>query len=187
MTTVDLLVVCEGNVARSPATARILADQLQGSPVTVASAGTRALVGEGIWMPVAARLESVGIDSTGHYAREIDRSQVRAADLVLAATREQASAVLALDGAAMRKTFTLVGFARLVESLKGERTIAEAVAARGVRVPLHLAEDDLDDPFRRSDEVVESVFARVLSTCSRISPWLHDVAAGAPHPGHQGR
>ncbi len=112
--------------------------------------------------------------------RGLDAAQVKAADLVLSATREQVSAVLALDRRAMTKTFTLVGFARLVDSLKDERTLAEAIATRGVRVRPQLPEDDLADPFRRSDQVLENVFGAVESTCTRIALWLHEVAAGAP-------
>ena len=51
----SILVVCTGNVCRSPAAERLLASKL-GSTVQVASAGTHALVGQPISEPMAALL-----------------------------------------------------------------------------------------------------------------------------------
>lgn len=76
-----ILVVCVGNICRSPvAEALLKAQELQR---TVESAGIGALVGEPANSAFFALLSERGIDLSAHRARQLDESLLRASDLVL--------------------------------------------------------------------------------------------------------
>jgi protein-tyrosine phosphatase len=112
----DVLVVCEGNLCRSPLTERLLRLRLDGVPqVRVASAGTRAVVGAAMDASAAAELVRLGGDPSGFEARQLTPGLVTAADLILTATRAQRSHVVGLAPAALKRTFTLLELAELVE------------------------------------------------------------------------
>ncbi|VVD32647.1 low molecular weight protein-tyrosine-phosphatase [Paraburkholderia dioscoreae] len=82
-----ILVVCEGNVCRSPMAQGLLARQFPG--VRVMSAGLAALVGRSA-DPVAIELMAErDIDIGSHIAADLSLFHVRSADLVLSMTQEQ--------------------------------------------------------------------------------------------------
>jgi protein-tyrosine phosphatase len=108
-----ILVVCTGNVCRSPAAERLLASKL-GPTVHVASAGTRALVGQPISQPMAALLRDSSLEPERFEARRLSEQMLKEADLVLAMTRAQRGLAVELWPAAVRRTFTLREFARLL-------------------------------------------------------------------------
>ncbi|MHB9833916.1 low molecular weight protein-tyrosine-phosphatase [Paraburkholderia terrae] len=82
-----ILVVCEGNICRSPMAQGLLAKMLPG--VSVTSAGCAAVVGRGA-DPLATQLMAErGVDIAGHIAVNLNLEHVRMADLVLAMTRAQ--------------------------------------------------------------------------------------------------
>ena len=77
---------------------------------------------------------------------------LEAADLVLTATRELRSQVLAEVPAALRRTFTIVEFAALVEQAEGS-TPEQLVKWAGVHRSLAANVDqDIPDPYRRGPE-----------------------------------
>ncbi|MDR5754856.1 MULTISPECIES: low molecular weight protein-tyrosine-phosphatase [unclassified Caballeronia] len=83
----SILVVCEGNICRSPMAMALFAHRFAGAHVV--SAGTGALVGAGA-DPIAIELMAErGIDIRSHVANAIDARMVRDADLVLTATSSQ--------------------------------------------------------------------------------------------------
>ena len=96
----EILVVCLGNVCRSPLAEQVLrmrfAELLgDGSPaVRVSSAGARALVGRPMDEHAAAELRRLGGDPEGFAATQLTAAAAGAADLVLTATRELRSRVL---------------------------------------------------------------------------------------------
>jgi protein-tyrosine phosphatase len=166
------LVVCTGNICRSPAAALLLRAGLgERSGVEVASAGLHAVVGEPVAEPVARRLRGLGIDAAGFRARQLQPSDLRGADVVLTMTSAQRSAVVGSLPAAVRRTFTLREFARLAALADvdpsavepGERLAAVVRAAPRARARYLPApgEDDVEDPYRRSDEVHAEVFAAI--------------------------
>jgi len=156
--TFGILVVCTGNIARSPMAQRLLEHRLAGVPwLMVTSAGTWGHEGSPMERPAAAALAEVGIDEGGFRARDLATDMVRDAALVLTATRDHRAAVLRHDPSALRRTFTLRELGRLAAapgtqagmppgSARARLVVATAAAARGsVRVPAH--EDDVADPF----------------------------------------
>src|SRR5688500_16845956 len=57
----DVLVVCEGNLCRSPLAERLLTSRLAGGEVRVASAGVHAVVGAPMDASAAAELTRLGL------------------------------------------------------------------------------------------------------------------------------
>jgi protein-tyrosine phosphatase len=111
-----ILAVCTGNVCRSPAVERLLAQQL-GPTVSISSTGTYALVGHPISEPMARLLHSTGAEHRDFAARHLTEKLVKEADLVLALTRAQRSLVVDLWPPAVSRTFTLRQFARLLQHI----------------------------------------------------------------------
>jgi protein-tyrosine phosphatase len=116
-----ILVVCTGNVCRSPFVERALQRELDASwgpgAVSVESAGTGALVGQPVHPPVRVLMEEHGYAADDFTARAVTAPMVADADLVLVAAREHLRPVLALRPAALRRTFTFRELARLVRDL----------------------------------------------------------------------
>ncbi len=189
----QVLVVCTGNVSRSPYAERLLRSAFAdlavqtGQPewaghVDVASAGVAAMIGAPMDPPMAALLAERGVDPAGHAARAIDRELVEAADLVLTATREHRRDVVRLLPRASRRVFALPEFLRLLEdaetvgaldvrdSVTSAEILRAATAAaadrRGfVEPPEDPADDDVDDPYRRS----AATYARVAAQLAELS------------------
>jgi protein-tyrosine phosphatase len=115
----SILTVCSGNICRSPLAEQLLrAGTREWSEVTVASAGTTALVGE----PMTEQAQALSFEFGGdgaetHRARELTEEQLRDADLVLGLSREHRRAIVELYPRATRHAFTLREFARLVAGI----------------------------------------------------------------------
>ena len=102
-----VLIVCVGNICRSPTAEMLLRHELQGRDVTVESAGLGALAGHPIDATAQAVLEGHGLSGQSHVARQIDRSMIDAADLVLTMEPWQTDAVLEISPHARGKTYLL--------------------------------------------------------------------------------
>jgi protein-tyrosine phosphatase len=176
--TFSILTVCTGNVCRSPAVERLLASNL-GPTVQVVSAGTHALVGHPISEPMTALLRESGIDDEPFEARRLSDQMLKRAHLVLPLTRAQRGLVVEMWPAAVRRTFTLREFARLLGWIDPSALPAGTPAERlRAAIPLAAAErgrertppdeDDVVDPFRLSDEVYEESFVQMKSAVDRI-------------------
>ncbi|MGF6903729.1 low molecular weight protein-tyrosine-phosphatase [Paraburkholderia sp. GAS348] len=83
----SILVVCEGNVCRSPMAQGLLARHLSGTRVV--SAGLGALVGRGADPTAIELMAERGIDIGNHVAMGLSLEQVRTAQLVLTMTQAQ--------------------------------------------------------------------------------------------------
>ena len=104
-----ILIVCVGNICRSPMAEVVLRKHLGGGDeVIVESAGLAALVGNPI-DPIAERvLADHGLTGQGHAARQVTEAMISKADLVLAMQRRHVGAIHAIAPQARGKTF-LVG------------------------------------------------------------------------------
>lgn len=150
-----ILTVCTGNICRSPVAERLLQDGL-GDEVEARSAGVRALVGDPIHPGMAVHLEREGVGTGAFEARQVAPADVRDADLVLALTRAHRALLVQLAPAALRRSFTLLEFARIVASpdLPGVPAGAVGVRLRALvplaarhRTPAPYPEDDVPDPY----------------------------------------
>lgn len=187
--TFTILAVCTGNVCRSPIAELVLARRLAGlAGVSVRSAGVGALVGNGV--PESARLLAarLGIDASGHVARQLDTSLIGGGDLILAMAREHRRHVVETSPAAIRRTFTVRELARIADEVEarlpdalavsqprspgeGMRTaIALANALRGTVPPPDNADEfDVVDPFGHGPETYERSFTQLIPAAERVS------------------
>lgn len=154
-----VLVVCTGNICRSPYAERVVGHALDPDTVQVTSAGTGALVDGEIDAEALALLAARGVRHDGHRARQLSPQIVAGADLVLTMTTEHRTAVVRLLPRAVRVTFTVQEVARLLPAVDpaelppGPADRVRALprllaAARGQR-PRGAGSDDVADPYRR--------------------------------------
>ncbi len=114
-----ILVVCTGNICRSPIAEGQLRDALAARFGDLAPAVSSAgIMG---WEGSPAQPESVqaaaerGVDISSHVARLITTALIEQADLVVGMAPEHREAVATLDPEAVDKTFTLKELVRLLE------------------------------------------------------------------------
>ncbi|PLP97066.1 low molecular weight protein-tyrosine-phosphatase [Cupriavidus pauculus] len=106
MTTIhNILVVCLGNICRSPMAAGLLRQALP--ECRVESAGLAPPVGAGADPRAVRLLSTEGCDLAAHRARAIDFQQIAAADLVLVMDSEQRTWLETHFPGALGKTYRL--------------------------------------------------------------------------------
>ncbi len=171
----EILLVCTGNVCRSPLAELLLRNRLADLAPVVSSAGTRGLTGSPMTLEAAALAVAGGVPpeaAASHRARLLTEAHVVSPDLILAMTRDHRRQVVELAPTRVRSVFTLREFARLAAPLADSdvaraareggtdaaarlRTIALLVAARrGVgEAPAEPRDDDVVDPYGRSPEM----------------------------------
>lgn len=182
----SVLVVCTGNLCRSPLIQLALQRELDarrpdGAPgITVTSAGTGALAGRPMDERAAAQATARGLDPGTFLARQLTPAMVAEADLVLAATRRHRGEVATLHPRALRYVFALRDFADLAAALdpgsldpappQSQARLASVVRAvagrRGLQPSLDAAQADVVDPFRREDEL----FLQMAEEVTRALP-----------------
>jgi protein-tyrosine phosphatase len=168
-----ILVVCEGNMCRSPLAERLFAARLPG--VEVSSAGTHA---GGLGAPMdalaAAELTRLGGSAEGFTARRVSGEEVEGADLVLTATTRIRARVLGVSPRAMRRTFTLLefaGLARYAPPGTPQELVAWAFANRSLVADLEL---DVPDPIGGTPEahrvVADTIDVAVDAIVAALAP-----------------
>lgn len=182
-----ILVVCTGNVCRSPLVERVLQHALDArygaGALPVRSAGTGALVDQPMDGRASEVLAAIGDGaSDDHFvARRLTAGMVATAELVLTATREHRGQAVRLHPRALRRTFTVRELADLVSQLSDEELpqsvdpverVRELVRIAGQRRGVHMPADPLDhdvvDPYRRDD----AVYAQMRDQLSQALPHL---------------
>lgn len=173
--TFSVLTVCTGNICRSPLAELHLRRGLSGlAGVSVASAGTMAVDADVMPDQARALARSFGLEPDEHRARFLFEREVSDSALVLALAREHRRAVVSMHPRASRYTFTLREAARLAVGVTDEdldrsavgvgasvperlQAVVELLASRRgtVEAPDDPLDDDVVDPYRRSDEVFE--------------------------------
>lgn len=149
----SVLVVCVGNICRSPVGERLLMERLKerGADVKVSSAGIAALVGHSADETASEVAARHGINLHGHVARQFTREIGAAHDLILTMEpghrREIVNVTPELSGKVMQ-----------FDHWSGGVGIA--------------------DPYRRSTEFHEEIFAMIASAASdwaaRLTPAMRE-------------
>lgn len=140
----SLLIVCTGNICRSPVAESIFRQRLEASARwngRVRSAGLDALVDQGADPTVLGMMRERGFDLAPHRARQLTPEHVREADLVLVMETHQRDALLDLDPTARGKTFRLG----------------------------HWIDADIPDPYRRGDDAHRATIELIVAASA---PWL---------------
>lgn len=190
---VTLLMVCTGNICRSPMAEVILRARLDALGVRVHSAGTHALVGHAMTPEAATLAVDAGAraaDAEAHTARYLVEPMLRDADLVLTATGRHRAHAVSMMPSTVRRTFTVREFARLASTLSEDEIRAAADSAPGGprgRVAAALAaltanrsysdgpaatDDDVVDPYRRPQEVYDQAAAQLTPALAEVERFI---------------
>lgn len=180
-----ILTVCTGNICRSPLAEALLRAELSGLPVEVSSAGTQALVGSPMTEQNIAIAQRSGVANLlPHTARQLRAADLESVDLVLALSRSHRREAVEILPGVSRYIFTLREFGRLADALTAEAPVMRSLEDGGARIreavgfiaqmrgtvpPASVPEDDdVIDPYRRSDEVYEQSAAQILPAVAAI-------------------
>jgi len=183
-----ILIVCTGNICRSPFIERLLRHDLDqhrpGSDreIIVRSAGTGALVGSAMDPQAAAQLVAHGGYASGFIARELTPALIAEADLILTATRAHRGKVALMSPKALRRVFTFCDFAEMVSGVDDlsapapltdprawvRHVTEKAAASRGLKPPLALDSADIVDPYRLEDEVFATMAQQIVEPMSAV-------------------
>jgi len=131
----QILVLCIGNICRSPMAEQLLARELPGQRIW--SAGLSALVGEPA-DPLAVEVaQAHGLDLSAHRAQQFTTQMCQSADLILVMERNQQSSVEKHHPCARGKVFRLghIGNFEITDPYRLPRPAFEAayeLIARGV-------------------------------------------------------
>lgn len=125
----SILVVCTGNICRSPIGERLLRQQLPGKLVT--SAGIHGLEGHPADEDALNVALRHGLSLDGHVARKLTRSQMVKSDLILAMEPQHLHFIAA---------------------------VAPELRGRSLLFGHWLEQQDIPDPYRKSSEAFEYVF-----------------------------
>jgi protein-tyrosine phosphatase len=178
---VDILVLCTGNICRSPMAEALLRERLRsrGVEASVSSAGLsfdgRAATPEAI--EAASRYQ---VDLDGHRSRVMSADLIEKADLVLAMERMHAREAVVLADGALHRTFTLKELVRRGRAT-GQRERGETLQDWLARVaagrrPMDLMgesrDDDVADPYLSTPKV----YAACIAELDRLVQQLVELA-----------
>ena len=125
-----ILVVCVGNICRSPMAEALLRNALRGQEgFSVESAGLGALVDEPASEHAVALMTERGIDISSHRARQLQPELVNKADLILVMESGHKKAIETADVTVRGKVFRLgeTSDRDIVDPYQGSRAVFEEV------------------------------------------------------------
>lgn len=141
----SVLVVCAGNICRSPTAEYVLKSKLEGKNVAVSSAGLTALEGK----PADAQAKQIAnthnIDMSEHQGRQITSNLVANNSVILVMEQRHVNDLCARYPQARGKTFLLGKW---------------------------IGDKEIPDPYRQSQEAFEHVYALIDSACSAWQKYL---------------
>jgi protein-tyrosine phosphatase len=172
-----ILVVCSGNVCRSPLAEGFLRDELArrlggGAPV-VSSAGTIGWDGSGAMEESILAARELGVDLRAHLARRLTAAMVEDADLVVCMAAEHREAIAAAWPEQAAKTFTIAELIRLLEASPAGGDVAVRVAAAAAaRNGSRAADADVHDPFGDPIDTHREVAGELRDLSERLAAAL---------------
>ena len=141
----SILVVCAGNICRSPTGEYLLKDKLADIDIKVSSAGLTALVGKGAEATATSIALTNNIDMSGHKGRQLSSGLSADNDLILVMEERHLSDLLGQYPQARGKTFLLGKW---------------------------IDDTEIPDPYRQSHEAFEHVYNLINKACSAWVKYL---------------
>lgn len=178
----QILLVCMGNICRSPFAEVVLQDGARRAhgpeaPVRIHSAGIRGLGGHAAMPEMQEEATARGLDLSRHVGRGVSAASLVEPDLVLAMTAAQRDHLISLAPAAASRTFTLKEFADLVDEIDppgAARSLPEQVrevvaradrARRSESGPDH----DVADPYGAGRAVYRRIAGEIENAVERVA------------------
>lgn len=159
-----VLMVCTGNICRSPVAARLLTVGLatrlpagEASRVRITSAGTSAVVGAPIDRLAEHTLVARGVPIVPHKGKQLEESDLVNADLILAMTPSHARQCIRLSSECAPRVHTLRGAGLLLTGQRAAGPSAMDVVARGRAIVNHLAAQKAGLPAEADLDVADPV------------------------------
>jgi protein-tyrosine phosphatase len=186
----SVLFVCTANQCRSPLAENMFRAALAGLDVdwVVSSAGVRSRDGDSMHVHASAVLDERNILHEGWRTRRLTPQQVAAADLVLTAEVAHRKVAVTMHPAAIRYSFTLLQFARLLsladegqsDPQSGQDLIhhAELARSRPQSRDEHLI--DLADPIGEAIDKFRTTADRIDDALRVIERALRPASANIP-------
>jgi protein-tyrosine phosphatase len=137
-----ILIVCMGNICRSPAAEYLFRERMGSRGIELRSAGLVALVGSPMNDNVLQLLGDSGVDGSSHRAHQLTRSMLLQADLVLGMEQSHVDAIVKLAPEARGKVY-------LFDKWLGER--------------------DVPDPYGQPRSTFERVYEMIMGG---VDSWL---------------
>ena len=141
----NILIVCVGNICRSPAAEALLANKLEGKGLTISSAGIGALVGNPMDKTAHEVLNDHGVEHTAHRARQVDSEMLHRADLILVMEQSHIQHI---------------------------RQIAPEVHGKTFLLGKWLDDTEIPDPYRQSKPAFEHVHSLLTQSVESWLPYL---------------
>lgn len=140
-----ILLVCVGNICRSPTAEYLLRDRLRDASLQISSAGLGALEDHPMDATAASLLSEHGIDASAHRGRQLQATMLREVDLVLVMEKSHAARIARLAPEASGKVLLLGKW---------------------------LGEKEIPDPYGQSRPAFEHVYGLIEQASTRWLPYL---------------
>jgi len=141
----SILMVCAGNICRSPTAEYVLKHKVSGSKITVSSAGLTALENKSADSYAQDLAIQNGIDMSAHKGRQLTSSLIAHNSLILVMENRHLDDLCSRFPEARGKTFLLGKW---------------------------IGDKEIPDPYRQSQEAFEHVYALIDSACSAWQKYL---------------
>jgi protein-tyrosine phosphatase len=178
----SILVVCSGNLCRSPIAEAILrsllTERFGSAAPSVSSAGTIARRGAPATEDAILVAAEHGLDASSHAATVLEAHVLGEPDLILAMAAEHRDEISALDPTARSRTFTLKELVGLLEQLPPAAVgagldslatrVRDANALRRDGSPPGPADEDVADPIGHPLETYRAVAWEIASWSRRL-------------------
>jgi protein-tyrosine phosphatase len=191
----SILIVCTGNICRSPMAEGFLRQLLAergAAEVAVSSAGVVGWQEQPATQEAILAMQERGIDITEHLARRLGRQMIDTADLIVGMTVEHREAVARASTDAAARTFTLKELVGLLERSELDLAVdgsagpeerlrraveaADRVRSEGGRPDV--ADEDVADPLGLSLEAYRAAAWEVGEFSVRLANAIFGPAAG---------